>query len=449
MNKIFPLTLVAALLAAALLACLAIDAHTLQAPAQLLPGLLLANFMPAVAFERKGAGDSDTDPVEAIKTMLTDQGDAWARFKNSNEERLDALEDAVKGIQIKAGRPNLFGGSDLGGDITDAQKKSLDLGARALIAGDQARAERHFVEAKAMQAGNDPSGGYLVLPQMSDAITKVMLETSPLFASVRVVDLQATDEFEELIDKDDVGVNWVGEMDFRTETETPDLGKFIVPLHEVYAMPAVSQKLIDTTSFNVMEWLNTKIGEKFGFSFGAAIIGGSGAARPTGFTAYPVASTADGARPWGSLQYLPTGTDGAFNSTTKTDVLVDTVAALKPQYRNGASWVMNRSTAAALRKLKTTDGESLWASSTTAGVPSLLLGYPVIEDDQMPSIGASSLSIAFGNFKRGYTFVRRLGTRFLVDPYSDKPKVKLYAYQRVGGAVANFEAIKLVRFSPT
>lgn len=370
---------------------------------------------------------------------------AMADWRDRKDKEFEEMRQLVQDFAKKSNRPGAGFASPM--PLSDAQRKSLDLGARALIAGDQARAEKHFVEAKAMHTGNDPAGGYMVLPQMSDEVTRVMLETSPLLSSVRLVDLEPTDEFEEIVDRDEVGVTWVGELDNRSETTAPALGKFIVPLHEVYAMPAVSQKLIDTASFNVMDWLNTKIGEKFGFSFGASIIAGNGAARPSGFTNYPIAATADATRPWGTLQYLPTGTDGAFNSTTKTDVLVDTVAALKPQYRTGASWVMNRSTAATLRKLKTTDGESLWAASTTAGLPSTLLGYPVIEDDQMASIATNSLSIAFGNFRRGYTFVRRLGTRFLVDPYTNKPKVNLYAYQRVGGAVANFEAIKLVRFS--
>jgi HK97 family phage major capsid protein len=43
--------------------------------------------------------------------------------------------------------------------------------------------------------------------------------------------------------------------------------------------------------------------------------------------------------------------------------------------------------------------------------------------------------------------VRRLGVRFLLDPYTSKPNVRLYTYARVGGAVNNSEAVKLLNFT--
>ena len=65
----------------------------------------------------------------------------------------------------------------------------------------------------------------------------------------------------------------------------------------------------------------------------------------------------------------------------------------------------------------------------------------------MSRITASSPSIALGNFQKAYTIVRRLGTRFLVAPFTDKPNVRLFAYSRVGGGINNFEAIKLLKFA--
>jgi HK97 family phage major capsid protein len=76
-----------------------------------------------------------------------------------------------------------------------------------------------------------------------------------------------------------------------------------------------------------------------------------------------------------------------------------------------------------------------------------LLGYGVTEAEDMPAKAASSLSIAFGNFKRGYTIVDRIGMRMLRDPYSNKPYVGFYTTKRVGGMVVNSEAIKLIKFA--
>lgn len=63
------------------------------------------------------------------------------------------------------------------------------------------------------------------------------------------------------------------------------------------------------------------------------------------------------------------------------------------------------------------------ASGLELGQPSSLAGYGIAENEQMPDIAADAKAIAFGNFKRGYTIVDRIGTRILRDPYTNKPFV--------------------------
>ena len=108
---------------------------------------------------------------------------------------------------------------------------------------------------------------------------------------------------------------------------------------------------------------------------------------------------------------------------------------------------MSRSTAGAVRKLKDADGNYLWQQSATAGQPDRFLGFPVKLAEDMPAIGSDSLSIAFGNFQRGYIVVDHRQMTILRDPFTAKPWVKFYTSKRVGGDVFNFEAIKLVKFS--
>lgn len=436
-------TALAALAALAMIAFGAPDAHNLVAYAA--GGLQLANFMPAM-MERKSDLDDD-NPVAAIKSLIEAQGAAWNEFKSSNAARFEQLEAQIDGIALKAARPGGLGGMLGGvGDVTPSQRKALDTAVRALLTGNQDAAYKAFTEAKAMSVGTDPNGGYLVVPEMSPRIERVMLEASPLLNEVRIVELTATDEWEELVDIEEAEAVWIGEVSTRNETATPGLKKFSAPVHEIYAQPKVTQKLIDTTSYDVVGWLSDKIGEKFGFSFGAAIASGNGIAKPAGFLTYPTLSTGDSTRAWGKLQHIPTGTSGALSATVPTDVLDDTIATLKTQYRKGAKWYMSRTTAATLAKLKDDNGQKLWQPSMAADKPPTLLGYEVVEDDNMPAIAADSLSIGFGNLRRAYVMVRRLGTRFLLDPYTDKPNVKVYAYQRVGGGLANTEAFKLIKF---
>ena len=82
-----------------------------------------------------------------------------------------------------------------------------------------------------------------------------------------------------------------------------------------------------------------------------------------------------------------------------------------------------------------------------SGQPSTLLGFPVVECEDMPAMAADSLSIAFGNFREAYVIADRGETSVLRDPFSNKPFVHFYATKRVGGALVNSEAIKLMKFA--
>ena len=86
-------------------------------------------------------------------------------------------------------------------------------------------------------------------------------------------------------------------------------------------------------------------------------------------------------------------------------------------------------------------------TSSRAGQPATLLGYPVVEAEDMPDISANALSIAFGNFQAGYLIAQRRETVVLRDPFSNKPFVHFYATKRVGGTVIDSRAIKLMKFS--
>ena len=125
--------------------------------------------------------------------------------------------------------------------------------------------------------------------------------------------------------------------------------------------------------------------------------------------------------------------------------LIDLVHSLKAGHRQGASWVMNSATLAEVRKLKTADGAFLWQPGMVEGQPDRLLGYPVVEAEDMPDIAASAFPIAFGNFRAGYLIAERTATQILRDPFTNKPFVHFYATRRVGGQVLDSAAIKLLK----
>lgn len=299
------------------------------------------------------------------------------------------------------------------------------------------------LEQKALTSLSDASGGYLIPQSMVDKIHSTMIVTSPMRSLARVTSI-STDALELLQEKGAADVGWVAETAERPETNTPELQRIRIPVHQIYAKPRASQKLLDDASVDIETWLAQKIAEKMTLTENAAFIMGDGKGKPQGFLVYDKAEVGKGE--WGKLEAVSTQ---ATKGLTESNILLEAYHALKAQYLRGAAWLMARSALAAIRKLKDGNGQYLWQPGMTEGVPATLFGCPVIIADDMPALEPKepSTPIAFGNFREGYQIVDRAGLHLLRDPYSAKPYVEFYATKRVGGNVINFEAIKLIHFA--
>jgi HK97 family phage major capsid protein len=289
-------------------------------------------------------------------------------------------------------------------------------------------------------------GGYAIPKEIDDSIDATLKAISPIRAIANVVRVGSSG-YRKLVTQNGVISGWAAETATRPETATPTFNEIVPSFGELYANPAATQAMLDDAAFDVEAWLASEIATEFAKAEGSAFVNGNGTNKPRGFLTAPTATTSDATRTFGTLQYVPTGAIGAFLATNPQDKLVELVHALRAPYRQGATWVMNSSTLATIRKFKTSDGAFIWQAGLMAGQPDTLLGYPVVEAEDMPDIAANSLSIAFGNFKAGYLIAERSETNILRDPYSNKPYVHFYATKRLGGAVTNSEAIKLMKFS--
>jgi HK97 family phage major capsid protein len=353
--------------------------------------------------------------------------------KNGNEIDLDAK--AAKWANMVA-RSRGTRVEDFGAKELDGYKQAFDTFLRKgdeIIGAD---------EKKALSVGTDSDGGYVVHPDMSGAIVTKVFETSPMraYASIQVI---STDSLEGLFDLEEAVSGWVGETDGRPDTGTPQLGKWRIPVHELYAKPKATQKILDDAEINMEAWLAGKVSEKFARDEAAAFVSGNGVNKPRGFLTY-----VDGTTLPGTIERINTGANGAFTAAPNGgDALIDALYGLKAQYRANATWFMNRATTKLARKLKDSDGAYLWSPGIAAGQPASLLGYPIAAFEDMPNPATGSLSIAVGDMRAAYQIVDRVGIRTLRDPYSAKPYVEFYTTKRVGGDVINFEAIKLLEFS--
>lgn len=377
--------------------------------------------------------DLDVAQKKADEAALAAKRQARFAAEGNNEVDLDAKALAwARGIARTRGTDvREFGSSDM-----NAYKSALDAYLR--------KEERTLSadEVKALSVGSDPDGGYVVHPDLSGRIVMKVFETSPMraYASVQTI---STDALEGLFDLNEASSGWVGETDSRAATNTPQLGKWRIPVHEIFAKPQATQKLLDDASINMESWLAAKVADRFARQEAAAFVNGDGTSKPRGFLTY-----ANGTTLPGTIEQFKTGVNGAFAAAPNGgDVLINALYGLKAQYRANATWAMNRATLKLTRKLKDSDGAYLWSPGIAAGQPSTLLGYPVASFEDMPDPATGTLSIAVGDFREGYQIVDRIGIRTLRDPYSAKPYVEFYTTKRVGGDVVNFEALKLIDFS--
>jgi len=435
--------------------------------------------------------------IKDIATMLEERKKAFDEFVKTNDELLkakaegkavgdltakvellskacdkfDEIKDAVEELQKKANRPQTDGEIKAATDLeTEVKQFNIMLRADFQSKGKPAPAEvdaKGYTEyksaffkvmtgtpldnlssdeRKAMSAGSDPDGGYLLPPSTVGRMVSKLYEQSTMrqLATVQTI---STDKLEGIVDNNEADAGWVSELGTRSDTTTPTVGKYEIGAHEMYAMPKASQKILDDAATNVEAWLAGKVADKFARVEGAGFTTGTGVGQPRGLFSYTTAATGDDSRAWGQFEHVVTGANGAFH-TTKADPLQDLIGAFKDQYLNGASWLMRRELRTDIRKMKeATSDRYLWEPSLQMGQPDRLLGYPARVDQYVPAKATGSLSLAFGNFAEAYTIVDRMGIRTLRDPYTAKPYVVFYSTKRTGGGAVNFEAVKFLKLS--
>lgn len=353
-------------------------------------------------------------------------------------KEMDRLQAKAKGLHAAQARPALSAKGQQ--DVVRLEQK------RQFFDGFVRKGLDARLDKKALSTTVDADGGFAVPVELDQQIEKRLRDLSPIRSDANVVAIGSS-KYKKLVNTGGITSGWISETGARVETATPTLQEIIPPLGEIYANPAATQAMLDDGNFNVENWLSEELAEEFSFQENSAFVNGTGINQPKGFLQYTVSAATDGSRTFGELQALNTGVAGDWAAADPSDILVDIIHSMKSGYRAGAKFYMNTSLLSEIRKFKDVDGNYLWRPGMENGQPSTLLGYPVVEVAEMPVKAASSLSLCFANMKRAYTVTDRMGTRILRDPYSNKPYVHFYTTKRVGGAVTNDQAIKLLQFA--
>jgi len=309
----------------------------------------------------------------------------------------------------------------------------------------------------ALRGGSDADGGFWVPADMADRVQSRLFDTSDI-RPIATVETTTSDVWELPIDTDEAASGgWVSEQATRSETDTPRLGIQKIEVHEQFAQPQATQRILDDATRDVEAWLAGKIADKLSRTENTAFVTGNGVGRPRGIFSYgtDAVTTDDATRNWGVLQYVPSGAAGGFPTVSGVagasdpDALITMISKLKSVYRANARWLMNRASEATVRKLKDGQGRYLvgMGDLRDGAVGFNLLGFPIHTAEDVADMASDSFSIALGDFAASYTIVDRVGLTVLRDPYTAKPFVKFYTVKRVGADVTDFDGIKLLKMA--
>lgn len=355
------------------------------------------------------------------------------------DQALDRQQRVLDQISLKSRRPPL----ETGGASREPAKAEHKAAFAAYVRRGEV-ATLKGLEAKALSGASDAQGGYLVPEVTEREIGRRLAEVSPIRAIATVQAVTAS-VYRKPFATEGFASGWAAETAARAQSATPVLDELAFPAMELYAMPAATQTLLDDAAVDLDQWIAQEVETAFAEQESVAFVTGDGTTRPQGFLT-PL-KVANSAWSWGRIGYVASGSAGAFAASNASDALLDLVYALRSGYRRNASFVMNRRTQAAARKLKDADGRYLWEPPASGQAAATLLGFPVVEAEAMPDIAADAHAIAFGDFRRGYLVVDRIGVRILRDPFTAKPYVLFYTTKRVGGGVQDFDAIKTLKFA--
>jgi HK97 family phage major capsid protein len=314
---------------------------------------------------------------------------AFEAFKDANDQRLskrdndivleeklarinstiDAQARRLDEITLKSARP-VFGAERAA--VRSATALEHKAAFEACVRSGEAAGLR-ALEVKALSAGSNPDGGYLVPPEVETQIGQRLTAISPIraIAGVRTI---SGNVYKKPFMTAGPAVGWVGETDARTQTGSPTLDELSFPAMELYAMPAATATLLEDAAVNIDQWLAQEVEQVFAAQEGTAFVSGDGSNKPKGFLSYTTVDNASWS--WGNIGYVPRGAAGAFPASSPSDVLVDLVYAVNAGYRQNGAFVMNRKTQSAIRKFKDTTGQLSLAAAGDRGRPRLTDDLP-------------------------------------------------------------------------
>lgn len=398
--------------------------------------LVVPEAMARTSFAQVRA-DATTDPKEMFAQLqntlkeMREKHEAAMNSRISTEELNASLEPMNEHI------------TNLQTSLEDIQRAVEANNVQQNVIGDIPGSSPEYIDAfkahmrkgeisAAMSIGSDPDGGYLAPVEWDRTITDDLREESPIRANSEVITITGQG-FTKLYSTGAPGSGWVGETAARPETTTPQLSPLSFNVGEIYANPAITQQALDDAAVDLENWLGNAVREEFSRQENIAFLSGNGTNKPNGLLTYITGGANAATHPFGAIADVGFDVGGVDGD----DLISFLYGFNSNQLTPNSKWFMNRATQGAIRTLKDSNGNYIWQPGLQPGQPASLLSYPIVDIPGMATPGAGNTIALFGDMKRTYLVVDRVGIRVLRDPYTNKPYIHFYTTKRVGGGVQN------------
>ena len=373
----------------------------------------------------KKTGSADTltsQKLSRIEKTLDDLEDVNQQVTKAKLAQ-DAQEEKLNKIETMVSRP----GFDMSAKADESiEKKVFD---KWLRKGKEALGPE---EIKVLTASNDNTAGYLAPPEYVRELIKGIVEISPIRSISRV---RSTTNRSVQIPKrtSTFAATFVAEQGTRSETTGYQVGLEEIPTHELYALVDISEQELEDSVFNLEQEMTSEFTEQFAKAEGNAFVSGNSVGKPEGIVTNS------------SVGVTASGVSANFNANS----LISLYHAVKPDYSRNGTFIFNRATLAAVRKLQDGSGQYVFQAgfSLQVGVPNTILGAPYVEATDVADIGSNAKAVFFGDFRRGYLIVDRVQMSVMRDPFTQATSgnVRYIARRRIGGQVILPEAIQILQ----
>lgn len=275
-------------------------------------------------------------------------------------------------------------------------------------------------------------GGYLVMPEMDNAIIKKITEISAVRSVARVRTVGSKTLAIPVRTTIPVAT-YEGEAAAGGESNSTYGQETLTAYRLTVTVPYTYDQLIDS-EFDMETEITNDVAEAFAFTEGNKFVLGTGAKQPEGFLA--------------NAAVVADARTSAVSGVVSGDDLILMSGDLKVGYN--PMYAFNRRSLAYFRTLKGSDGQYLWQLGLGGGAPNTIAGLPYIVMNDMPDIAANSLSVALADFMRGYTIIDRTGLLVIRDELTRKKNniIEMTFHRYNHGQVVLPEAFKLLKTKP-